>query len=138
MKKIALLLSLSFLVFSCSSDDDSDSGSLPSDLIGTWVLTQSFVDGEEDDELNICDLMDNYVFTSSEFTVTTYYEMAEECVVDDTFTGPYSATDNTITLDGDIVNYSIDGSELTLEYEGVDVVDGVEEEFSEILIYTKQ
>ncbi|TAI47072.1 lipocalin family protein [Flagellimonas allohymeniacidonis] len=53
MKKISLLLCTLILVFSCSSDNEDDSGNNENgtnDLVGTWVLTDLRVDSTTDND----------------------------------------------------------------------------------------
>jgi len=135
MKKIALLISLAFIGFSCSDDEESSSG----DLVGTWLWTQSFEDGEEY-ELDECEMMDSLIFTSNEVTSTYYYEEDGQCVIDDSETTSYSVSGNTLTSGDYSVEYSINGSELSItEVDSYDSDgDGVDEDYTYVDIYTKQ
>lgn len=141
MKKIALLLSLSFLAFSCSDDDDSGSNS---DLIGTWTWTESYeeLEGEivYEHDLDECDMMDSFVFSSNSVKITTYASTSEGCVLDYDESTSYSTAGNLITFDGgESVEYVINGSELRFieedSYDGND--DGKEELYHVIDVYTK-
>ena len=123
MKKITLLLGLAFLAFSCSSDDDG--GSSPEDLIGAWQFTERTIDGIQE-ELDSCQQMGILIFSEDILTQTFFFEDASEnCVSDGVDMDSYEATSDTIIItfleDGEeemvVVDYSINGSELTISFE---------------------
>ena len=149
MKKITLLLSLAFLAFSCSDDDDSGSVS-SADLIGTWTLVSLSEDGVAI-ELDECEDNDTITFSDTQVVSASYYFDGTDCVLDGADTNDYNVSGNTLTVfdeydsndDGEIsedekeeitANVSISGSTLTISYSGTDE-DG--ETYSGADVYTK-
>jgi len=150
MKKITLLLSLAFLVFSCSDDDDSGSSVSSADLIGTWTLVSLSEDGVAI-ELDECEDNDTITFSETRVVETSYYFNGRECVLDYIDNDEYTLSGNTLTViyeydengDGEIsedekeeitANVSISGSTLTISSSGTDE-DG--ETYSGASVYTK-
>ena len=104
MKIIILLLSVAFLGFSCSNDDDSSSSVSSVDVLGAWSLVSESEQGELLD-LNDCELNSTVSFTETEFTEvdSDIFGLDGECFEFDR-----------------IYDYFFDGNELvvTEEYEG--------------------
>lgn len=103
LKKLMLITFISLTAFACSSDDDSgDSGSTTqnqANIIGTWRFTSSTTNGVAD-TLDVCELMDTAVFTSSQVTFT-YFEGT-----------------NCSDTGSDTFNYSINGNTLSATIQG--------------------
>lgn len=101
LAKIILTVVFSFM-FSCSSDDDSNS--YKSDIIGTWELTSVIVNGQE--FIDSTDCLDTITFTETTQLIIEYfdYEDGNGCVVDSDY------SPEVYTIDGNKITSS-DGNE---------------------------
>jgi len=97
LTKIILTVAISFL-FSCSSDDDSNSNSYKSDIIGTWELTSATINGQE--FIDSADCVSTITFTETTQLAIEYYDYEDGngCVIDsDNSPEAYTINGNTIT-----------------------------------------
>ena len=131
MKKIALVLSLAFLAFSCSSDDDGGSSS---GLVGTWKTVSESENGIPF-TLDECELSNTITFTSDMVVSTDIYDNGgDECFIDEPLEESYSANGDTITVDGETVSYLISESLLTITFTSTDD----DETVTYVDVYSKQ
>lgn len=105
MKKLfALLLitSFSFMSFSCSSDDDSPSGPQFT-IVGTWKVTQIYINGVQGNVNDYCPYKGNFEFVDGGTYVEKGYELVgTDCNAKPTLGGTWIKSGNnyTLTLNG--------------------------------------
>ena len=144
MKKIALVLSLAFLAFSCSSDDSGGGSVSESDLVGTWKLTLETI-LEQSVELDECQLESTITFTSTEYSSSRGFTSGvdDECNFSNFVAGSYDIDDDELFLEvefgeGDIEevyegDISLSGNSLTIDDEEI----FEDEVFGSKKVYTK-
>ena len=108
--KVFLILTIGLLV-SCSNDDSSDtkSSSFKADIIGTWELYSSAINGVESIENDDC--LDRVIFTSDTVESEEYYDYEDDngCVLD------YESGDGSYTIEGNMLTGTVDGETITFE-----------------------
>lgn len=98
MKKSILLFAfLTFSLFSCSSDSNSDSNPNinANQIIGTWILQSATINGEE------VGSSDEIEFTNTQRAFFTYYNFGTNGE-DITENGDYSISGNTLNIQWDL------------------------------------
>jgi len=99
VKTFLVLMLVTVLTFSCDKDDDGDLDVNQSDLVGSWLLTGSKINGEASDISDLCDF--TLDFTESTLTITDIF--GENCEEVDRTTYDYSVDDGLLTIeDGNI------------------------------------
>ncbi len=99
MKKLLTLFALTFIFFSCSSEEDLFEGS-QSDLTGTWKVSKVIVEGIQI-ELNACDRKEEIIVSSSGNANWNYYLTDSE---------PCSKLTNNFTFKSANINFEIEGT----------------------------
>ena len=134
MKKLTLMLcALTFIISSCSSDDDSSSGQDP--IIGTWNLHQRFTNDVEE-VLTSCQKQETFTFSSDGSAQYEYYEINNEnCVLEESFTATWSNEGNNnydLTAFGETSTQNINFEGNTFYYEFTDSDDDIDPVFNTI------
>lgn len=131
MKNLILIALFSFLLISCSSNDDG--GTTSNSLIGKWqiqnvqwsenggpflnidnalVCSSDFYAGWSS---NSCQANDTWEFTNSTAISVSHIGQVGNCQ-SSTFTANYSTQGSTLSWDGYNLNFSISGSTLEVTY----------------------
>lgn len=94
MKKIhylifALIIAISTI--SCSSDDDSPNNEPQFSIVGTWKVTQQFINGVQQDIEPICNFKGNVKFVNGGTYVEDIYALnsSNSCVLSETIGGTW-------------------------------------------------
>lgn len=126
MKKILLLLSLSFVFFACSSDDDSVvaaedvqdvvEGDEASQLLGTWSIVSRDLAGFPPIFIDSCVSQGTIVFTEEQLSFTLFFDNGDSC--EEFFReGPYTIENGVITADGVVIEeFELTASQLEFDY----------------------
>ncbi|MHA7055598.1 lipocalin-like domain-containing protein [Aquimarina sp. M1] len=138
MKKLILLLTVSFsiLAISCSNDDDGNQDP----IIGSWKLSQEFENGELITS-DPCDLEGVVIFSEDGSLRSEFYEENGdgncELAPDGVDTGTWiNSGDNvySFTVDGDTSEEEINFSGNTFSIEYSDTFDGQTTEYRDVFV----
>nr|WP_321237146.1 hypothetical protein [uncultured Psychroserpens sp.] len=115
MKNVLVLFLSLFLVVSCSSDDDNQNGDAQSELIGTWKLSEIYLNpGDGSGDFIPVAADDNKTITFA--TDGTISSNADLCFLfsesGEPSSGVFSEEDMTISVEGCFVNISPAGIEI--------------------------
>lgn len=101
MKKVIFLMlamTMSLGLMSCSSDDDS--GNEPQfSIVGTWKVTQIFINGVESDVDDYCSYRGTFQFINPSTFVENGFELVDDvCTAKETAAGIWTKTGNSYTI----------------------------------------
>lgn len=101
MKKVIFLMlamTMSLGLMSCSSDDDS--GNEPQfSIVGTWKVTQIFINGVESDVDDYCSYRGTFQFINPSTFVENGFELVDDvCTAKETAAGTWTKTGNSYTI----------------------------------------
>ncbi|WP_143736318.1 lipocalin-like domain-containing protein [Moheibacter sediminis] len=102
MKKVIFLMlaiTMSLGLISCSSDDDNTSNEPQFNIVGTWKVTQIFINGVESDVNNYCSYRGTFQFINPNTFVENGFELVENnCTAKETAAGTWTKSGNSYTI----------------------------------------
>lgn len=102
MKKVIFLMlamTMSLGMISCSSDDDTGNNEPQFSIVGTWKVSQIFINGVESDVDNYCSYRGTFQFINPSTFVENGFELIDEvCTAKETAAGTWTKSGNSYTI----------------------------------------
>ena len=102
MKKVIFLMlamTMSLGLMSCSSDDDNSSNEPQFTIVGTWKVTQLFINGVEGNVADYCSYRGTFQFINPGTFVENGYELdGTNCMAMETAAGNWVKSGNSYTI----------------------------------------